>query len=218
MNQIALRSPAGFWKRYVAYFIDVVLVYIVLELLTRLLFPDQGFSDQGAADQIQALMSAVQNHQALSDDQTALLKRTAESLSSMLMFTSIAYVVIAGAYFVVCESSAWQATLGKRLLGIKVVDANGARISAGRALGRFVAASLSWLTLNVGHAMAAIKPEHRALHDYVADTRVENVDPDHPQMPLWGWLIVGAHALAFMLCVVGASMAMALALRAADQF
>jgi hypothetical protein len=164
------------------------------------------------------MLSAVQHHQALSDDQTALLKRTAASLSSLLVFSSVAYVVIAGAYFALCESSVWQATLGKRLLGIKVVDADGARIGLERAFGRFFAAALSWLSFNIGHAMAACKPEHRALHDYIAGTRVENADPSRPQMPLWGWLIVAANALVFVLCSVGVAVAMALALGAANQF
>jgi len=214
MNRIATpRSPAGFWKRYVAYFIDIVLVYIVLELLTRMFF-----SDRGAGEQMQALLSAVQNHQSLSPDQTAQLERTAAALSGLVVFSSIAYMVIAGIYFVLCESSAWQATLGKRLIGIKVVDAAGERIGPGRALGRFFAAGLSWLTMNIGHAMAAWTSEHRALHDFVADTRVENVDPSRSQMPLWGWLIIGAHALVFVLCIIGVAMAMALALGAAGQY
>jgi uncharacterized RDD family membrane protein YckC len=214
VNQLATqRSPAGFWKRYVAYSIDVVLVYIVLELLTRMFF-----SDHGAGEQMQPLLSAVQNHQPLSPDQTAQLQHSVAALSGLVVFSSVAYVVIAGAYFVLCESSAWQATLGKRLIGIKVIDASGKRIDPGRALGRFFAAGLSWLTLNVGHAMAAWTSEHRALHDFVANTRVENVDPSRPQMPLWGWLIIGAQALVFVLCIVGIAMAMALVLHSADQF
>ncbi len=215
MNAIvAARSPAGFWKRYVAYFIDVVLVYIVLELLARLLFAGQ---EAGELDQLRTLTTALQNQQMSTEEATALLARMTTSLAGLLAFSSVAYVVIAGAYFALLESSAWQATFGKRLLGIKVVDADGKRIGIGRALGRFFAAGLSWLSLNIGHAMAAWTPERRAMHDYIADTRVENTDPARPQMPLWGWLIVGAHALLLVLGILGFMLAAAMALKAASQ-
>ncbi len=215
MNQIAMsHTPAGFWKRYVAYFIDVVLVYLVLELLSRLFFSAPG---DGDIQQLRSILTAVQNQQELSPDQTALLAHALASLSSMLVFSSLAYVVIAGAYFALCESSRWQATLGKHLLGIKVVDAGGKRIGFGRAVGRFFAAGLSWLSLNIGHAMVAWTRERRALHDYVADTRVENVDAARTHMPLWGWLIVGAHALLFMFGVVAVFAAIASAFNAATQ-
>ena len=52
-------------------------------------------------------------------------------------------VVIGWLYFALCESSAWQATLGKLALGIRVTDLQGQRISFPRALGRYVAKLLS---------------------------------------------------------------------------
>jgi uncharacterized RDD family membrane protein YckC len=117
-------------------------------------------------------------------------------------FSALAYAAIGGAYFALCESSRWQATLGKRWVGIKVTDAHGERISFARALGRFFAACLSWMTMNIGHALAAFGNDRRALHDYVAGTRVENADPAHPRMPPWGWWIVGVHALAVGLFLI----------------
>lgn len=222
MNTIlAQGSPAGFWKRYVAYFIDIVLVYAAMELLRWLLFASQ---DANALDQLRALTAALQHQPSVPEEQTALLARTqgllaraSASVAAMLAWSSIAYVVLGGAYFSLCESSAWQATLGKRLLGIKVVHADGAPIGLGRALGRFFAAGLSWLSLNIGHVMAAWTPERRALHDYVANTRVENRDPAHRQMPRWGWLIVGAHALLLVGGMLAIMLAVAVALRTAGQ-
>ncbi len=199
----AMRSPAGFWKRYVAYFIDIVLVYIAVELVTRLFFSGQ---DATALVQLQAMLSALPDQQAMSGEQTTQLAHTADSLWGMLVFSSFAYVVIAGAYFALCESSISQATLGKRLLGIKVVDVDGMRIGIARALGRFFAAGVSWLSLNIGHAMAGWPPERRALHDYLAGTRVENADPSRPQMPLWGWLVVAVHALVFALAILAVAL------------
>jgi len=45
-------------------------------------------------------------------------------------------LVINWIYFSVLESSSWQASIGKKALGLKVVDKNGDRISFGRATGR----------------------------------------------------------------------------------
>lgn len=210
MNALA-RSPAGFWKRYVAYFIDVMLLYAVIEVLSTLFFSGSGAAEIADA---KALVSALLNQRALPEDPIALSRRLTDLAWRSTLFSTFAYVLVGGAYFVACESSARQATLGKRLLGIKVTDREGRRIGPGRALGRFFAAGLSWLTFNLGHALAAWTPERRALHDYVAGTRVDNVDPTRPQMPLWGWAIVGLHALAFLLFVFGTIAVMVLALNA----
>jgi hypothetical protein len=37
---------------------------------------------------------------------------------------------------------------------------------------RHAAGSLSWLTLNLGHLLAALPPHKRALHDWIAGARV----------------------------------------------
>lgn len=51
---------------------------------------------------------------------------------------SLAYLIITILYHVIFNSSKMQGTLGKRILGIKITDTNGARISFGRAFKRFL--------------------------------------------------------------------------------
>ena len=188
-------SPAGFWKRYVAYFIDLMLLYVLIELLGALILPDAGGPQ---LSQLIAMRQSMGDPQALSQQLQPMLEHTQTLLWQSLLFSTAAYVVLGGLYFALMESSTWQATLGKRLVGIKVTDIEVRRIGLGRASARFLAAALSWLTLNLGHALAAWTPQRRALHDYVAGTRVENADPAHPAMPLWGWLIIAVHALIFL--------------------
>jgi uncharacterized RDD family membrane protein YckC len=48
------------------------------------------------------------------------------------------------AYFTLTEGSRWEATLGKRLLGLRVVNAQGGRAGYGRALLRTVVKLLPW--------------------------------------------------------------------------
>ena len=47
-------------------------------------------------------------------------------------------------YFALLESSRWQASLGKRRLGLRVARAGGARLSRARALGRTLLKFVPW--------------------------------------------------------------------------
>jgi uncharacterized RDD family membrane protein YckC len=64
------------------------------------------------------------------------------------------------------------ATLGKMLMGVKVVTATGGPISVGRAFARYFAQILSGLILCIGFIMAAFDDQKRALHDHICSTRV----------------------------------------------
>jgi uncharacterized RDD family membrane protein YckC len=67
---------------------------------------------------------------------------------------------------------AHEATPGKRILGLRLVRADGGRVGAGRLVGRHFAEALSQITFFAGYVMAAFDDEKRALHDYLCDTRV----------------------------------------------
>src|ERR1051325_4054445 len=77
---------------------------------------------------------------------------------------SLAYEV----YFV----SQRGGTPGKLALGLRVIRADGAKVSVGLAVGRFFADWLSQLTLAIGYILAAFDDEKRALHDRICETRV----------------------------------------------
>lgn len=71
-------------------------------------------------------------------------------------------------YFSLLESSPWQATLGKKLMGIYVTDMAGNRLSPGRATGRTLAKYLSSLTAGIGYLLCGFTQKKQALHDLVA--------------------------------------------------
>jgi uncharacterized RDD family membrane protein YckC len=85
-------------------------------------------------------------------------------------------VGIAGnaAYYIVLHGRSGQ-TLGKRLMRIRVVRADGSPLGFGKATGRFFADMVSSMTLFIGYLMAAFDEEHRALHDRICDTRVVEI-------------------------------------------
>jgi len=65
-----------------------------------------------------------------------------------------------------------QATLGKRIVGLKVTDLAGNRIGFGRATGRHFAKMLSSMIMNIGYIMVAFTDRKQGLHDMLAGTLV----------------------------------------------
>lgn len=81
-------------------------------------------------------------------------------------------VLFAWLYSAKLESSRWQATVGKHIFGLKVTDENYKRISFARATGRFFGKMLSQITLFIGFIMVAFEERKRGLHDFLAKTYV----------------------------------------------
>jgi uncharacterized RDD family membrane protein YckC len=71
-------------------------------------------------------------------------------------------------YFALQESSARQATFGKRAMGIRVVDLDGRRISFGRAALRTLLKIVSGMCLLFGYLMAAFTKKNQAFHDLMS--------------------------------------------------
>jgi uncharacterized RDD family membrane protein YckC len=86
---------------------------------------------------------------------------------------SLLSIVIAWLYSALQESSSAQATLGKRAVGIIVVDERtGEQISFAQATGRHFAKIISSCILLIGFIMAAFTQKKQALHDIMAGTLV----------------------------------------------
>jgi uncharacterized RDD family membrane protein YckC len=182
----AAAPPAGFWRRTLAYGIDWLLLaplmaFVLrsplgaawtgmLELNTLLQdwLLDRLLAGAGPMPSPLALARAVMEDAPLHASVEALIVELSVSLTQAVVVAA----ATAGLYFIGFEASQWQATPGKRWLGLRVVDLHGARIGWGRAGARFLAGGLSWLSLNLGHALAGWRADGRALHDLIAGTRV----------------------------------------------
>lgn len=146
---------AGFWRRYLALVVDQLVLLIPLVVLALGLGLMLGLFE-GSGEEA--------------------------GVFAQLIYFAI-YLVVAPLYYALQESSRHQATLGKRALGIKITDLDGNRLSFGKALGRWFAAALSYLTLYIGFLMAAFTQRKQALHDVVAGTLVTDhwAYTDHPE-------------------------------------
>jgi len=87
-------------------------------------------------------------------------------------FANLTGFIIGWLYFAILQSSQWQATFGKRALGLKVVDKNYNRIGFGRATVRFFSKILSILILFMGFIMVLFTKKRQGLHDMIAGTYV----------------------------------------------
>ena len=96
----------------------------------------------------------------------------AGSVTGRIAGTYLLVMLLWWLYFAVLESSARQATPGKRALGIKVTSLAGERIGFGRASARYFARFLNSVTLNTGYLLALFTRRQQALHDLVARTLV----------------------------------------------
>ena len=136
---------AGFWLRLAAYAIDNILLGAVLgNILLRPLMGKPGGIP--------------------ANDPWFMFTNTSPQVTALMLLFLMGNWV----YFAVLESSPWRATLGKKALGLTVVDLAGNRISFPRASGRFFAKILSSMTFLIGFLMAGFTAKKQALHDMLA--------------------------------------------------
>lgn len=83
----------------------------------------------------------------------------------------VAFMVWAFLYLFLSQAIVGR-TLGKAVVGLRVVQADGSTLTGGRALTRTLTFPLSAALLGLGFLMIIVHPRHRALHDLFAGTAV----------------------------------------------
>ena len=146
---------ASFWKRAAAYAIDAVIYWIITYAI--------GF--------VLGILLALAF--AFDPDSASVAQQAVFGLFSALL--SLACYLV---YYVWTESSVWQASVGKKLMGLKVTDLNGERISFWRSLGRNVGMIVSGLTLGIGYLMCFWTERKQCLHDKMASCLVVDNTPE----------------------------------------
>ncbi len=83
----------------------------------------------------------------------------------------ISMLIIAPLYYSLCESSKHQATIGKKILKLKVTDTQGNRISFPKALARYFAKYLSGI-FYIGYIIIFFTEKKQCLHDLITNCLV----------------------------------------------
>jgi uncharacterized RDD family membrane protein YckC len=91
--------------------------------------------------------------------------------------TAALFTLLFAAMYTTTLHAAGGQTIGKSLMGVRVVSDDGAPLTAGPALLRYAAYFLSAMPLGLGFVMAGLRRDRRALHDLIAGTRVERPAP-----------------------------------------
>lgn len=118
MNDRDMKSYAGFWQRIGAFALDYMIILLYLITITLLGWLVNSLSGL---------------------NQWLFAERVRAQLTGFLLLT-----LPISLYFALAESSAWQATWGKRKVGLKVTDYNGERISLWRSLARTALKFIPW--------------------------------------------------------------------------
>lgn len=93
-------------------------------------------------------------------------------LSFCAAFWSFGAIFVAWGYFTLLEASPWQATLGKKLMKLKVVTKEGKKLSLWHAFCRF---PVAFTFCQVGWFVYFIDRSKRTLSDILTKTRMLDI-------------------------------------------
>ena len=148
-------APAGFWTRFAAFAIDLVLMIIIAQFFGN-------FSTI-----ITLTLGAWLDFIPLVRDLQLGLAQLLSSYYVALFAATIVYSTLG--------VSVWGTTVGKRAAGMYVVAEDGSDVGGGRALARAVVLTLSmasFVGLAVSAIMIAAREDKRGLNDVICGTMV----------------------------------------------
>jgi uncharacterized RDD family membrane protein YckC len=159
------RGLAGFWARFAAYVIDAIVVavfnlpaYLVLEFGPTKI-------ETCRVDESGDIVWGDDRHNALCEVPTG-------GTWAAFAVLALLALVAAAVYYAKLEGGSGQ-TLGKRALGIRVVDEHtGGPIGTGRAVGRFFARILSGLPCYLGYLWMLWDDRKQTWHDKLTRSQV----------------------------------------------
>jgi uncharacterized RDD family membrane protein YckC len=149
---------AGFWIRFVAYLIDGLFLLLAETILILPLLGLFGYN--------LALLDSLAELDHVEPDILIMAIISAGTAIYISCF------LVTWLYFAILQSGPRQATIGKMALNLKVVDANGNRLTFARASLRYFSKIISTAIFMIGFIMAGFTAKKQALHDIIVDTYV----------------------------------------------
>lgn len=158
---------ADYARRTMAVFMDMMVVWLVILLVRYLVELTTGGSAPLELDP--SVRIAPQPGRGLSPWDTLPALRFIFSIEPAWLALAVVTWLV---YSFLFESSSWQATPGKRFLGIEVTDEEGQRLSYQQSLIRTSGKVLSVAVLGMGYLLGAVDNRKQTLHDKLARTLV----------------------------------------------
>ncbi|VAX20213.1 hypothetical protein MNBD_NITROSPINAE04-1750 [hydrothermal vent metagenome] len=143
---------ASFSRRFTAYTLDSLLLFVVTFVIIVLAIKISG-SQMDVLDPIN------------------ILEKLDVIIWLVIAFNTIASV----GYFTIMIGSGGM-TIGKRLVGIKVIAQDGSEVSYIKAFIRYIGYFVSAFFLYIGFLLALIDSRHQTFHDKIAGTVVVEID------------------------------------------
>lgn len=161
---IAGKPIAGFGLRAGVYVADGLILSTIVGIAGQVL-PGSLFSDP--TEELEALNDRQQGGEVVA------LGEFVDVLAPLLLFYAIYFVVTGLILPWIWNSIGWSPA--KRIIGLRIVDADGNAPGWRRGLGRTAATWLSGLALGLGYLTAVWHLEKRTWHDRMAGTWVVDV-------------------------------------------
>jgi uncharacterized RDD family membrane protein YckC len=166
-------TPGGFWVRFAAMTIDNLVIGIPLGILEMFLYG------------------------------VVLAASSKLTPAAMLVVPLVIFglALAANLVYYTWMTAAGGQTLGKKLFKLKVVRVDGAPMDVAHAFGRAIGYWVSSVPLLLGFLIAPFTHNKRALHDYVADSRVVRSGPTDGFVSALVWIIPALSCFLVVFCV-----------------
>lgn len=151
--EVSNQKYSNLLVRGLAFLIDVIPITVIVFLLTF------QFTDFGEVWNAYMTQGVIDSHTRIEYTEWKNLIR---------FMSGVAYIC----YATLLESSAWRSTVGKRLVGIRVVDTDFKQLTMKAALKRNTSKVLSAIPLMIGFLSALFNEKQRAWHDKIAGSYV----------------------------------------------
>lgn len=142
---------AGFGLRFGAYLIDIIPLVFISFIIFYIYAGSDLFSEKN--------MGIALNINTIGD----IPLRVGVRYLSFFMWII---------YCTIMEVSSYEGTFGKRMLGIKVTDENGNRLTLGRSIARNLTKIISYFLIGLGFIWILFNKKRRGWHDMIAKTFV----------------------------------------------
>lgn len=145
---------AGFISRFLAHIVDILIIILILFIV-------------GGTIQIVLIFFGL-------DDVVTRMEQSSSLQGQILRFITAAWGIglIAFLYYVLSWSVTSGKTLGKGLIGLRIVPMNGTRLTLLWAIWRYIAFWMSVLALGLGIFWVLVSDKRQGWHDKMARTCV----------------------------------------------